>query len=241
MTDSFRLPDYVAPVVAPADEAFPKYVDGSVRAHCPECGTLTTFESRNSRGEHGTIVRDGTHFLNGVAYTRVLYIAMRCAGCGRGGLATVHDHGRVVDGKLETFYPASIERAALPTGTPAGVASEFREAEICASVQAWRAASALLRSALEKTLIANGYAKDSLAARIDQAANDGILTAARQRRAHDDVRVLGNDILHDEWRAVTRDEYNAAHHYTQRIMEDFYDHRSETEAVLQAAGRLPKT
>lgn len=91
-----------------------------------------------------------------------------------------------------------------------------------------------------KTLAANGYAKGTLAARIDAAAADGVITAARQRRAHDDVRSLGNDILHDEWRPVTSDEYDAAHGYVLRIIEDLYDHRGEVEALLREKGRLPE-
>jgi hypothetical protein len=93
---------------------------------------------------------------------------------------------------------------------------------------------------LEKTLIENGYTKGSLASRIDDAAADGIITAARQKRAHDDIRVLGNDILHDEWREVVEGEYKAAHLYTQRILEDLYDQRDEVEQVLSSTGRLAK-
>jgi hypothetical protein len=140
---------------------------------------------------------------------------------------------------VSNFYPFSPERAPLPPDSPAGVVAEVCEAELCAAVRAWRAASALLRSALEKTLIANGYQNGSLKARIDEAAGDGVITAARQKHAQEDVRVLGNDVLHDEWRAVTAEEYEAAHHYVQRIVEDFYDHRAEVEATLIKAGRLP--
>jgi hypothetical protein len=96
----------------------------------------------------------------------------------------------------------------------------------------------LLRSTLEKTLRANGYEKGSLADRIDQAAADGAITAARSRRAHDDIRVLGNDVLHDEWREVTQDEFDQAHHYAQRILEDFYDDRPTVQALLISRGRI---
>jgi hypothetical protein len=77
-----------------------------------------------------------------------------------------------------------------------------------------------------------------LADRIDQAAVDGTITAARSKRAHEDIRVLGNDVLHDEWREVTEDEFNKAHHYAQRILEDFYDDRPAVEALLIEKGRL---
>ncbi|MCH7986665.1 MAG: DUF4145 domain-containing protein [Acidobacteria bacterium] len=80
--------------------------------------------------------------------------------------------------------------------------------------------------------------KGSLQEKIDQAANDGILTAARRKRAHEQIRDLGNDILHDDWREVTEGEYTSAHHYAQRILEDFYDNRAQVEALLVEAKRL---
>lgn len=211
-----------------------KYIAGNVRAVCPGCeGALSMFEYQGgARGEYGAVVQD-------VEGEKKFYILMRCGGCGRGGLATIYNPlGTQIDGLLVEFYPVAIDRAALPATVPAGLSGDFREAEICASVGAWRGASALLRSVLEKTLIANGYAKGSLSARIDDAAADGVITAARQKRAHEDIRVLGNDVLHDEWREVTGDEYDAAHLYTQRILEDLYDLRSEVEQVLIKAGRL---
>jgi hypothetical protein len=139
---------------------------------------------------------------------------------------------------LGDFYPRTIDTLPIPQHVPLGVQSEFREAELCASVGAWRAGSSLLRSTLEKTLAANGYDKGSLAARIDEAAVDGAITAARSKRAHEDIRVLGNDVLHDEWREVTQDEFDLAHHYAQRILEDFYDDRPSVEALLISKGRL---
>jgi hypothetical protein len=126
----------------------------------------------------------------------------------------------------------------IPHLVPPGVQSEFRESELCASVGAWRAGSSLLRSTLEKTLRTNGYVKGSLADRIDEAAADAVITAARSKRAHEDIRVLGNDVLHDEWREVTEDEFDLAHHYAQRILEDFYDDRPSVEALLIAKKRI---
>lgn len=76
--------------------------------------------------------------------------------------------------------------------------------------------------------------------RIDDAAADGVITAARQKRAHDDVRVLGNDVLHEPWREVSPKEYEGARYYVQRILEDFYDSRAEVEATLVAKGRIAK-
>jgi hypothetical protein len=139
---------------------------------------------------------------------------------------------------LESFFPSAPTVAALPAAVPDGIAREYREAELCASVQAWRAASALLRSALEKALKASGYAKGSLQQKIDDAAVDGVMTSARSQKAHDDIRVLGNEVVHDDWRAVDESEVQAALHYAQRILEDLYDDRAEVEKILLAKNRI---
>ena len=146
--------------------------------------------------------------------------------------------GHYTKGVLGRLLPRTVDSLSLPSAVPDGINREFREAEVCGSVEAWRGGSALLRSTLEKTLRANGYEKGNLTERIDQAAADGAITAARSKRAHDDIRVLGNDILHDDWRAVTENEFDQAHHYAQRILEDFYDDRPSVEALLIAKGRL---
>jgi hypothetical protein len=65
-----------------------------------------------------------------------------------------------------------------------------------------------------------------------------VITEARRRRAHEDIRVLGNDVLHDDWREVRAEEVEAAHGYAQRILEDFYDDRPTVEATLRNKGKL---
>jgi hypothetical protein len=217
----------------------PIYVEGNVRASCPDCGgTITTFEFKDYRNEYGTVVLNKDHNYKGNYYGRILYKLLRCASCGRGGMAVIHDNGQVINGELEIFYPISIDKAKIPPGVPDDILSEYREAEQCASFGSWRAASALLRSTLEKTLKANGYKNGNLKDKIDEAANDGIITESRKKKVHEDIRVLGNDVLHDEWRLVTEDEVILSHHYTQRILEDFYDDRSTVENMLKSKGRI---
>jgi len=100
----------------------------------------------------------------------------------------------------------------------------------------------MFRSVLDKTMRANGYkTKDAknLRDQIDEAAADGVITPARQRRAHDEVRVLGNDVLHDDWHSVSLEDVEAAHHYVQRILEDFYDDRESVLKQLRRAKRVP--
>lgn len=217
----------------------PIYIEGNVRARCPGCnGAVTTFERRDAQKEFGTVIVDVQHQHENRGYSRISYVLMRCAGCHRGGLAKIHDSGNVVQGTLESFFPISIESANIPKDVPTGIAAEFRESELCAGFGAWRAASALLRSTLEKTLKANGYTKGSLESKIDEAAADGVITEARRKRAHDDIRVLGNDVLHDEWREVKEEEVSGAHQYTQRILEDLYDDRASVTAILIGKKRI---
>lgn len=218
-----------------------KFIGGNVSAKCPTCGgALTTYEHKSGTGDFGTVVVERRHQIGTQVYTKAVYKLLRCAGCGRGGMAEVLTSPNIpyVNGKLNAFYPGTIESIPIPPSVPEGIANEFREAELCSSVGAWRAASALLRSALEKALKANGYAKGSLATRIDEAAADGAITASRSRRAHEDVRVLGNEVVHDEWRPVTDDEFDAAHRYTQRVLEDLYDDRETVEKLLKEKKRL---
>lgn len=220
----------------------PQFTLGNVRARCPNCdGAITSFEHMIRGSEFGSINRPLTvpREFNKRQFGQVIYHLLRCASCGTGALAAVliDDRG-YSNGHLDDFFPRTIDTHTIPKAVPSGVQSEFKEAELCASVGAWRAASSLLRSTLEKTLRANGYAKGSLAERIDQAAADGTITAARSKRAHEDIRVLGNDVLHDEWRQVTADEFDQAHRYAQRILEDFYDDRPTVEALLISKGRM---
>jgi hypothetical protein len=131
-----------------------------------------------------------------------------------------------------------LEHRPLPSGTPKALIRETLEAELCISVAAWRAAAALFRSALEKTLKANGYNENNLKQKIDAAAADGLITASRQRRAQELIRTLGNDVLHDEWREVSEDEVSQAHEYVARVIHDFYDDRETVERLLREKGRL---
>jgi hypothetical protein len=217
----------------------PQYINLNVRAPCPDCGgSVTTFEYKHDNRELGSVLIDGAHPFKKKNYNRIIYFLLRCAGCGRAGLAKIHDNGNPREGVLDSFYPISIKRAKVPDNVPNEITAEYREAEFCASFEAWRAASALFRSTLEKILKANGYLKGNLVQKIDGAAGDGVITESRRKRAHEDIRVLGNDVLHDEWREVDEVEVDLSHHYTQRILEDFYDDRDSVETILIEKGRI---
>jgi hypothetical protein len=212
----------------------------SVSAHCPSCKAITSFDQK-----HVVIVqRQRPYTYEGNNFLRVLYILSQCARCERGGFAIVPDNGNRPNSVLEAFFPISVDALPLPEEVPADIEAEFREAELCAAFKAKRAASALFRSVLEKTLKANGYTKGNdaslkdLQKRIDAAATDGVITDARRKKAHADIRALGNDVLHDDWREVTDAEVEDSHRYTQRILEDLYDDRETVKAILIAKNKL---
>jgi hypothetical protein len=234
---------------------------GSVISRCPGCdGSLSTFEwapgapagPHGFQGlggaaptEYGTVRR--RHTEPGGAWYDVLFKLFRCAGCGRGGLGAIRQK-KMTDvaypggnEELLDFYPEARERLKLPAAVPQGIRNEFAEAEQCLEAGCLRAAAGLFRSVLDKTMRANGYKLKGmdLYKQIEAAATDGVLTESRKKRAHEDIRVLGNDVLHDEWEPVSEEAVELAHHYAQRILEDFYDDRDTILGVLRAKGRVP--
>jgi len=213
----------------------------AVRANCPDCnGAISNFDFMDAAREFGHVNVAGNHEYNEGQYHSTEWRLLRCSGCGRAGLSELHKQGKNTY-DLGSFHPRALATAALPQTVPDGIKKEFREAELCASVEAWRAASALVRSTLEKTLKINGYTKGTLEAKIDEASADGVITAARKQKAHDDIRVLGNEVVHDDWREVTEEEVELALHYAQRILEDLYDDRESVEQILVGKGKNKKT
>ena len=142
--------------------------------------------------------------------------------------------------RLISFTPDTIDCLPLPAKVPKGIEHEFREAETCLGSGCLRAGAGLFRSVLDKVFRANGYKKnrESLASQIDAACEDGVITQSRKNKAHEEIRVLGNDVLHDDWHEIPEADVLAARRYSQRVLEDFYDDRSEVERILTEAGRI---
>jgi hypothetical protein len=224
---------------------------GQVLARCVNCdGGNSRFEYKANDKEIGVVVSKGpkpnSHPWR-PEYTDYQYRLFRCVGCGMGAFGVLlmeEENGsfptQVKD--LIHFYPEAKERLPLPKDVPDGIRNEFREAERCLESECYRAAAALFRSVLDKTLKSNGYKsgrKINLEAQIDEAAKDGVITEARKKRAHEDIRVLGNDILHDDWRELSEEDVEPAHRYTQRVLEDLYDDRTSVLKQLREAGRKP--
>lgn len=225
---------------------------GQVLARCVGCeGGKSRFESQDQGKGFGVVVTQGPKPGGTPWYTQYTdyhYRLFRCVGCGMGALGVIRmqDKGATYPSgaqELIHFHPEAKERLSLPKDVPEGIQREFREAEMCLEHECYRAAAALFRSVLDKTLKANGYkssSRSNLQAEIDEAARDGIITEARKRRAHEDIRVLGNDILHGGWRSLGEGDVTPAHIYTQRILEDLYGDRPTVLKQLLAKGRQPQ-
>lgn len=219
--------------------------EGSIVANCPGCqGGLSTFVWKGYDGVYGAITkkfsdRYGHNWNN-------TYRLFKCGGCGMGALGVI----RLANGceypsknsRLIEFTPEAKQRLVLPTSVPEGIKKEFREAECCMENNCFRASAGLFRSVLDKTMRANGYKtkkESNLYKQIEAAAGDGVITEPRKKRAHDEIRVLGNDVLHDEWQEIPEEDVQAAQHYSQRILEDFYDDRESVLVLLRKSDREP--
>lgn len=222
---------------------------GNIQARCSGCnGALSSFIWRkDTANQYGVVSQpDSSRWPNG----RIDFRLYRCAGCGMGALGVVVYYTRGgtsqypgTERRLHYFNPEAKERLSIPPSVPNGITTEFREGEKCLEAGCNRAAAGMFRSVLDKTLRANGYKEGrgtSLASQIDAAAKDGVITAARQKRAHEEIRVLGNDVLHDEWHTIDAADVELARHYAQRILEDFYDDRGSVLALLRSVGRTPE-
>ncbi len=124
---------------------------GGVVARCPGCdGGLSTFEWGYLVPQPGVVSLAVGASLPTVSFGRlvkrvfqqggqwhdVLYLIVRCAGCGSGALAVVkmiqHQPADQYPRQLEclvSFHPEACERLKLPTAVPEGIRQEFREAE----------------------------------------------------------------------------------------------------------------
>jgi hypothetical protein len=133
-------------------------INGTIQAKGAGCGGAVTNFAPVKLGS-GTNPIEPATLRNFDGSSNTEYALMTCLICGRGAFAVkVFSAGPV----LRAFYPPEVDELPLPEDVPDELIKEFREAELCASFGAWRAASAMLRSVLEKTLKVNGCSNGSL-------------------------------------------------------------------------------
>lgn len=213
---------------------------GSINACCPGCGgSKSSFKYDLNKQVIKSFHRTGANKF----YIR--YMLYECLGCKEAALATIvtfhPNEFPVASNELIAFSPEVSEKSELPDSVPEGIVNEFREAEVCIENNCYRAAAGLFRSVLDKTMKANGYKKEgNLYKQIEKAAEENVIHRSRQKRAHQDIRVLGNDVLHDDWKEIASEDVEAARHFSQRILEDLYVDRDVIEEILNEHGRLNK-
>lgn len=214
---------------------------GRIKAVCPDCGTPTQFKRHGPEivKKYGKMERG--RFAQSWVLRSYLYT---CTACNRAGYAEVKEAGTPQERRisLEAFFPPSITHRTLPPLTPPEIVAEYGEAERSVAFKCSRAGAALVRSALEKTLIANGYKSSDmgLKRRLTLAGNEGIVTKAHVELAEEHVRILGNDVLHGKWREVAAEEVEKALEYVMWILRDFYEARETIEGILRKKERLPE-
>jgi hypothetical protein len=216
--------------------------NGSIIARCgsSKCnGAKTGFDWKENAKQIGYTDVISKYDSYNRCYKTVQSRIYKCASCGFGSVAQIafsHKNKDDFPGfniEIIEFSNEAIEKLPIPKFTPNDIYNEFREAENCFEEKCNRAALALFRSVIEKVLNQHGYdnkikkgektLKPSLADKIDLAKQEGIISLALCKRAHEKIRVVGNDILHDEWREVLDQEVEETREYCQRVLEAFYD------------------
>ena len=224
----------------------PKVINetGAITSICPDChsnGSLSTFNWRfDGHTLHGFEQTQKYHTPGSSAiFIKIRYQLFRCMGCGRGAFGVIKYNGKNYPGtdqQILDFHPSPISHFLLQEKLDEGIGNEFREAEICIANGCFRAAAALLRSVLEKTLTINGYTDDvafRLPKKIELACKHGLITSALALQAHDEIIVQGNNVVHRDWFKISRDQIESSRHYCYKIMDAFYDNRPEVERILK--------
>lgn len=96
----------------------------------------------------------------------------------------------------------------------------------------------MLRSTLEKTLRKHGYSEWQLSTNLKNLSEDNILPRWLVKQNSQIVKILGDEILHGDWREITPEEYQKAHHFVERLIESFYDDHDSVVEDLKEKGRL---
>lgn len=156
--------------------SFPKLLQVLDLDRCPHCNVDQP--SLELKGSFETVAQGGPVGRQWGAYA--------CKRCGGGVLAWAISVGSMV----QAVYP---EPKGIPPDLPARAATYLEQA--LASIHIPSGAVMLAASAIDAMLKAKGYLVGSLYSRIDNAANDHVITPDMARWAHD-VRLDANDERH---------------------------------------------
>lgn len=165
----------------------------------------------------------------------------RCSGCGSGALVQlreIRNDGLVSEKQIISFYPRADLSLPVPDDVPDKLRDEFQEAGLCISAGANRAGLAMLRSTIDRILVANGLIDGAICDRVERAKDLGLITCSRSALAHEYLNVMEDNLLHKNWRPVDTAVATAAHNFCLDLLKDFYHERGHVESVLLRAGIL---
>jgi Domain of unknown function (DUF4145) len=140
---------------------------------CPHCGAYANF-------------RENTSFNSNVRNRGpVHFFTWTCNACGGPILGESGAHGEPTN-----YHPRSVSRREFPD-VPAAIAADSSEAFACHSIDAWKAATAMARRALQAAAYEQGAHKRSIVKQIDWMAEQGKITPQLAEVAHR-IRLGGN-------------------------------------------------
>ncbi len=110
-----------------------------------------------------------------------------------------------VNGPIVTIYPKTLPKSVNEL-IPQSIKTDFEEALLCYSANAYRGAAALARRTVQLICLDKGAdSRKKLNEQIDQLLENGIITKDIQEWAHE-VRFLGNDAAHPNKNTVNQDD-----------------------------------
>ena len=192
-----------------------------LRGICPHCSAMSVFEPvgqphLEGRAIPGTPVTD--FFLAQVS---------QCIGCKDFVLVVGYSHGNTSQKGYRLMFvaPKSAAQDTIHVSVPANIASDLAEAIRCEWANAYKAAVAMCRRAIQAAAIDKGAGpKKKLVDQIDELATNQIITASLKAMAHE-VRLTGNDGAHpgaDGLNDVTQQDAKDIIEFTKELFHHVY-------------------
>jgi hypothetical protein len=216
-----------------AKEPMPEPHDGLPDSHrpsglCPRCIKQSSFETTGSLPvtfDGGRVVSTGKPTFDERAsvflcrHCRQGFVVVELEWAG--GALKRHDpkaHG-AIEWRGHHWWP--VAGSTLHPSVPEPVRSTFEEASKCLAAQCPRAAAAMARCALEATVSDQGESSGALAARLQRLADKGTLQPMLAKWAKE-VRLLGNDAVHDLTRSVLVEDARQLIDFIQELTKYLY-------------------
>ncbi|TDC45055.1 DUF4145 domain-containing protein [Actinomadura sp. KC345] len=130
--------------------------------------------------------------------------------------------------QVSQFWPTSVGGKSFPD-VPGDIAETADEAHRCYSIQAYRAAMAMVRAVIEATAKNKGITSGNLENKIDQLALQGFIREDAKDAAHA-VRLVGNDAAHGDLATMILDKPDALD--VLDLMDDILDEVFQSPAKV---------